>query len=178
MKVALLVACALAAAAAGNAEALADVEIGMQAMSHLPALGVANAKLAQGDSQGALAAYLQVARLNRMASWSGLGLAQHGKGQTENAVGNLEQRARERRASTAPRSRPPWCRCPPLPAAVLACITPVWLSLRLLEPAQALGSADFERSPCTCNLRLGGVFALSPSEIICVVRDGVTKRRS
>lgn len=82
---------ALAAAAAGNSAALADVEIGMQEMSHLPALGVANAKLAEGDSQGALAAYLQVARLNRMAAWSGLGLAQLGKGQPDNAIGNLEQ---------------------------------------------------------------------------------------
>ena len=47
-------------------------------MSYLPALGVANAKLAEGDSQGALAAYLQVARLDRVASWSGLGLALEG----------------------------------------------------------------------------------------------------
>lgn len=82
---------AVAAAAAGNSEALAEVDIGMQEMSHLPALGVANAKLAEGDSQGALAAYLQVARLNRMSAWSGLGLAQLGTGQPENAIGNLEQ---------------------------------------------------------------------------------------
>ena len=82
---------AVAAAAAGNMEALAGLDIGMEGMSYLPALGVGNAHLAAGESTEALAAYLQVARIERLASWSGMGIAQLAKGQVENAINNLEQ---------------------------------------------------------------------------------------
>jgi len=73
----------------GNLDAIAELDIGNEKMSILPALAAGNAYLASGDSEKAVAAFLQLNRLEVKDAWAGLGLAQKMAGKFDQASSNL-----------------------------------------------------------------------------------------
>jgi hypothetical protein len=79
-------------ATGGDPKALKELNIGDERMlTPLAGRAVGNAYLASGDAAAALPAFLQVSRLDRVAAWAGLGIAQSAKGQYDKAMSNLAQ---------------------------------------------------------------------------------------